>query len=124
MSVELLTVGRVGVDLYEQGVKQLDDRHSVSSVIVGKYLTRHPTFRFGQLPLADQHFVWKYFDDIPNTSEPWRRRIHEQRFRVMLAARTEEIARLIGPDQERFDRQRAPLQRKWRRRGDRCQSSR
>lgn len=96
---------QVGVDLYEQGVKQLDDPHSLSSAIVERYLHDHPDFRIATIPLPDQHFRWTFFDDVKNVTEPWRSRIYEQRFRLMLSARTEEIARRIQPEQDRFDRQ-------------------
>jgi ABC-2 type transport system permease protein len=96
---------RVGVDLYEQGVKDLDDPRSLSSTIVARYLTDHPDFSIASVPLPDQHFQWTFFDDVKNTSAPWRTRIYEQRFRLMLAARTDEISRLIRADQEQFNRQ-------------------
>jgi ABC-2 type transport system permease protein len=98
---------RVGVDLYEQGVKELDDPRSLSSTIVARYLADHPDFTIASVPLPDQHFRWTFFDEVKNTTDPWRTRIHEQRFRLMLSARTEEIARLIRADQEQFTRQQA-----------------
>ena len=72
---------RVGVDLYEQGVKALDDPRSLSSTIVARYLTDHPDFSIASVPLPDQHFQWTFFDDVKNTTDPWRTRIYEQRFR-------------------------------------------
>ena len=83
----------------------MDDPGSLSSAIVDRYLASHPDLQLSTLPLPDQHFGWVYFLDIANTSDRWRTKIHQQRFRLMLAARTEEIARLVAAEQLRFDRQ-------------------
>jgi ABC-2 type transport system permease protein len=96
---------RVGVDLWSQGVKELDDENSRTSLLVTKFLKENPDLRIIDPPLPDQKFSFVFIDDIRNSSPLWRNRTHAQRFHLVYEARAAEIEKIIKPAQDRFEYQ-------------------
>jgi ABC-2 type transport system permease protein len=96
---------RVGVDLWSQGVKELDDENSRTSLLVATFLKENPELRIIDPPLPGQKFSFVFIDDIRNSSPIWRNRTHAQRFHLVYEARAAEIEKIIKPAQARFDYQ-------------------
>jgi ABC-2 type transport system permease protein len=101
---------QTGVDLWEQGVKQLDDEDSLTSRLVGRFLAENPDIRMADLPLSNQKLRFRLFDysepdNVRNYSPKWKYRPYIQRFELVNAARSAEIEKIIKPAQEHFDRQ-------------------
>jgi ABC-2 type transport system permease protein len=101
---------QTGVDLWEQGVKQLDDDNSLTSRLVERFLAENPDMQMADSPLQNQKLRFRLFDysepdNVRNHSPKWEFRPYIQRFELVNAARSFEIEKIVKPAQERFDSQ-------------------
>jgi ABC-2 type transport system permease protein len=99
-----------GVDVWEQGVKQLDDDKSLTSRLANQFLAENPGLQIADVPRPDQKYRFRLFDysepdNVRNHSRKWRFRPYIQRFELVTAARSAEIEKIIKPTQDRFDQQ-------------------
>jgi ABC-2 type transport system permease protein len=101
---------QTGVDLWEQGVKELDDPDSRTSRLVNEFLAENPNLNLAEPPLDGQEVRFRLFDysepeNVRNRSQKWRNVPYLQRFELVNAARTAAIEKMIKPAQDHFDRQ-------------------
>jgi ABC-2 type transport system permease protein len=98
---------QVGVDLWSEGVQELDDENSRTSRLVATFLAENPDLKIAETPLPNQKFSWAFLPDVRNSREPWHSRIYPQRFPLVREARSAAIEKLIKPLQDRVDYQHA-----------------
>jgi ABC-2 type transport system permease protein len=101
---------QTGVDLWEQGVRELDDENSRTTRLVKEFLAANPSLEMTDSSPPGQKVRFRLFDysepeNVRNRNPKWQFRPYIQRFEIVNAARTAAIEKLIGPAQDRFERQ-------------------